>query len=163
VFKFYSDKSLVEETIIGNPVAMFNGTTVNSKIMMSEDFRYLIYDIEGSAMFNNYVFATYAGVVLSTRDFANGIKTLANHMFLSTLSEESNSMWKNHIVDLTYCGRNGVHLLLTSEYLQKYDNIPLYTNWPCWKLVDADIPIEYNGKPCLVADAGNDLYYRGRY
>jgi hypothetical protein len=72
-------------------------------------------------------------------------------------------IWKDCMVDLTYCGRNGVYLLLTSDYLQKYDDVPLYTSWPCWKLIDAKIPIEYNGKKCTVADAGNDLYYKAKW
>jgi hypothetical protein len=77
--------------------------------------------------------------------------------------EDTEDIWRDCMVDLTYCGRNGVHLLLTADYLQKYDDIPLYTSWPCWKLIDASIPIEYNGKNCTVTDAGNDLYYKAKW
>jgi hypothetical protein len=164
MFKFYSRLDLIDRKVLGNPKAMFNNATINTDTIESLDFRYLIYDIDGSAIYNRKIFANRYRELLSTRDYPNGIKTLANHMYISNLQRSGeDSPWKDYMVDLSYCGRNGVHLLLTSDYMQKYDNVPLFTQWACWKLIDASIPIEYNGQICTVADAGDDMIYRDRW
>lgn len=166
----YNIENLAEETgreIMLQPSAYFNTVTCLSDIIDSDDFKRMLYDIEGSILKSREIIITKDGCEISIEKLANGIKNLANHMFLSRgkilpeyqddFDEEELYDLKNRMIDCSFMGRNVFELIATKDYLEKYHNVPMFTAYNCITPKICLIDINLNNKIMKGYQASNIL------
>lgn len=137
-----------------SPKSFFEYYTIFSDIITSEDYKKLVYEVEQSIISDDgLTLTTKYGKRIPITLIANGLKTLANHMFLSKHEQDHKYIPENlseqifsQVVNFSYCGENAVGVLLREPYLQKYDNREIFSDYCCFGLSCPNVQVMLNNE-----------------